>query len=72
MSVEIERALTDYTRAAADVDVASMIFSEWGAAHIEQQLECAPAGFVQMAIQLAYFKVCHMRLQVYTVDMAWI
>ena len=62
MSAEIERSLADYTIAARDVDIASMIFTDWGSERIEQQLKCSPNAFVQMAIQLAYFKASERKI----------
>lgn len=58
MSSEIQRCFNEYTAQASDVDMASMIFNDWGKGRIKQA-NSSPDAFFQMAIQLAYFKVFH-------------
>jgi hypothetical protein len=56
MDREIQRCYEEFMDAKADVDAASMIFTEWGKGKIKQTL-CSPDAFFQMAIQLAYYRV---------------
>ncbi|KAI6222521.1 Cpt-6 [Aphelenchoides besseyi] len=55
MEIEIERCYSSATQLINDVDMASMVFDEWGKGRIKK-VKCGPDGFFQMAIQLAYFK----------------
>jgi hypothetical protein len=55
MESEIQRCFDQYTSQALDVDISSTIFNDWGKERIKLS-KCSPDAFIQMAIQLAYFK----------------
>ncbi|KAI6239477.1 Cpt-6 [Aphelenchoides fujianensis] len=55
MPAEIDRCYAEASQLIANVDMASMMFDEWGKGRIKTA-SCGPDAFFQMAIQLAYFK----------------
>ncbi|KAI6223623.1 Carn-acyltransf domain-containing protein [Aphelenchoides fujianensis] len=58
MGAEATRCYEDYIRQRKDVDLASMVFDEWGKGRIKGA-KLPPDAFFQMAIQLAFFKDRH-------------
>uniref|UniRef100_A0AC35TWF4 Carn_acyltransf domain-containing protein n=1 Tax=Rhabditophanes sp. KR3021 TaxID=114890 RepID=A0AC35TWF4_9BILA len=55
MEPEIDRCMNYHVKAAANVDLKCLFFEDWGKGLIKKCL-ISPNGFLQMAIQLAYFK----------------
>lgn len=53
---EVERCYEAHTKAVADLHVHSIIFLDFGKGRLKK-CGISPDGFVQMAIQLAYFEV---------------
>ncbi|KAI6234535.1 Carn-acyltransf domain-containing protein [Aphelenchoides fujianensis] len=58
MGAEATRCYEEYIRQRKDVDLASMVFDEWGKGRIKGA-KLPPDAFFQMAIQLAFFKDRH-------------
>lgn len=56
MAAEIDRCYSAYQIQKDDVDVASLIFRDFGKGRIKEG-GISPDAFVQMAIQLANYKV---------------
>lgn len=56
MASEIERVYSNHRAAADDVDLASLVFSDFGKGLIKK-CGVSPDAFVQMAIQLACYRV---------------
>ncbi|KAI6174481.1 Carn-acyltransf domain-containing protein [Aphelenchoides bicaudatus] len=55
MVPEIHRCFDDYNTFKSDLDAASAMFTDWGKGQIKRH-SFSPDAFVQMAIQLAYFR----------------
>ncbi|KAI6174654.1 Cpt-6 [Aphelenchoides bicaudatus] len=55
METEIERCFDSATQLINDTDMSSYVFEEWGKGRIKK-CGCSPDAFIQMAIQLSYFK----------------
>lgn len=60
METEIERCYLSSSQLINDTDMASVVFQDWGKGRIKK-CRCSPDAFVQMAIQLAYYRVCFLR-----------
>lgn len=56
MAKEIERCYADHQPIKDNIDVATLPFNSFGKGAIKN-FKCSPDGFVQMAIQLTYYKV---------------
>ncbi|KAH7699405.1 CRE-CPT-6 protein, partial [Aphelenchoides avenae] len=56
MSKEIERCYAEYQPIKDNIDVASFVFTEFGKGRIKK-FSCSPDAFVQMALQLTYYKL---------------
>lgn len=55
MEEEINRCFNQYTSQSDDVDLSSTMFNDWGKERIKLT-RFSPEVFIQMAVQLAYFK----------------
>ncbi|KAI6170302.1 Carn-acyltransf domain-containing protein [Aphelenchoides besseyi] len=55
MELEAERCYESYMKQRADVDLTSMVITSWGKGRIKKT-KCSPDAFMQMALQLTYFK----------------
>lgn len=56
MKSEINRCYSEYVPFKDDLDLASLMFRDFGKGHLKSS-RIAPDGFFQMAIQLANYKV---------------
>jgi hypothetical protein len=56
MDTEIERCFESASQLINDTHMASYVFEDWGKGRIKG-CGCSPDAFLQMAIQLAYYKV---------------
>lgn len=68
MGSEIDRCFKEYSLQLDDVDMASIIFDDWGKAQIKLT-NCSPDAFFQMAIQLSYFKVFKLYISPFKYDL---
>ncbi|KAH7704349.1 CRE-CPT-6 protein, partial [Aphelenchoides avenae] len=64
MAKEIERCYEEYQPIKDDIDVATLVFNCFGKGAIKN-FKCSPDGFVQMALQLTYFKLHSRFVQTY-------
>lgn len=64
MATEISRCFSTHEEAASDVDMASLIYRGWGKGRIKK-CGCSPDAFVQMAIQLANYRVSTQLLPIF-------
>ncbi|KAI6208440.1 Cpt-6 [Aphelenchoides besseyi] len=55
MQTEVQKCYDNYVIQKNDVDLASAVFKDWGKGKIKAA-KCPPDAFMQMAIQLAYYK----------------
>ncbi|GMR58847.1 hypothetical protein PMAYCL1PPCAC_29042 [Pristionchus mayeri] len=55
MGSEIDRCFSSHESSSRDVDMASLVFRNWGKGRIKK-CGCSPDAFVQMAIQLANYR----------------
>lgn len=55
MKSEIERCYDEQVERIRDLDAASNLFNGFGKEQIKK-VGCSPDAFIQMALQLAYFK----------------
>lgn len=63
MASEIDRCYATQVKANNNLDVSSLVFRDWGKDRIKQ-CGCSPDAFIQMAMQLANYRVsCHSRLE---------
>lgn len=58
MAEEIKLCNARYVSLQSDLDLAALIFTDFGKGRIKIG-KCSPDAFVQMAIQLANYKVSH-------------
>lgn len=56
MAKEIERCYRDYQPIRENVDLAALVFRDFGKGRIKK-FKCSPDAFMQMALQLTYYKV---------------
>lgn len=56
MAAEVERCYRDYQPQREDLDLVGTLFQEFGKGRIKKG-NCSPDAFMQMAIQLASYKV---------------
>lgn len=57
MKLEIEAAYQRFQDEKNNLDLVSLIFTDFGKGQIKEG-GCSPDAFMQMAIQLTHYKVC--------------
>ena len=57
MQAEAERCLASFLDARADLDLACLLFDEWGKGRIKRTMRVSPDAFFQVALQLAFYRV---------------
>lgn len=70
LRANLDEAAAEADKAIADFDLCSQPFRKFGKNVITKQMKCSPDGFIQMAIQLAYFRDQGKFVQTYESAMA--